>query len=175
MKRIDTSLPDVFEILPDIFPDERGIFFESYSKKKLNELGITCDFVQDNVSISKKGVLRGLHFQTDAFAQDKLVSVLSGKVFDVAVDIRANSPTYGKWTSVILEAQKHNMFFIPKGFAHGFYVLSEEVKFFYKCSNYYNKEASSGIRYDDPQIGIEWPLEGEPLLSPQDAALPTFS
>ncbi len=170
-----TAIPDVLELIPTTFPDERGYFFESYNQQEFERCGISVAFVQDNVSNSKKGVLRGLHFQTGEFAQDKLVSVATGKVFDVVVDIRKESPTYGKWVGVTLDEASHNMLFIPKGCAHGFYVLSEQAKFYYKCSNFYNKEASSGIRFDDPTLAIQWPLEGEPIVSEQDKNLPLFT
>lgn len=167
-----TKIPEVIEITPSIFSDDRGSFLEQYNQEIYREAGILPSFVQDNLSTSKKGVLRGLHFQSDPFAQDKLVTVISGTVFDVAVDLRPDSTTYTQWVSVLLDQDTHNQLFIPKGFAHGFYVLSEEAKFFYKCSAPYNKEASSGIRWDDPTIGIHWPLEGDPILSSQDLALP---
>lgn len=169
-----TSLSGVVELFPDLFPDTRGEFLVSYNEQSLGECGITVPFIQDNLSVSKKGVLRGLHFQTGSFAQDKLVSVISGQVFDVAVDLRRDSPTYKQWVSVILDGETHNMLFIPKGLAHGFYVLSEEARFFYKCSNYYDKDSSTGIVWDDPTLAIAWPIPpgDTPILSEQDSSLP---
>jgi dTDP-4-dehydrorhamnose 3,5-epimerase len=174
MLAIPTDIPDVKIIEPSIFPDDRGRFFESYNQEKFSTLGITDIFLQDNVSISKKGVLRGLHFQNSPYAQAKLVSVLHGEVFDVAVDIRPESATYKKWVGATLSGENHRMLYIPQGFAHGFYVLSQEARFTYKCSGYYNKEASSGIIWNDPTLAISWPIPaGEsPILSAQDAALP---
>jgi dTDP-4-dehydrorhamnose 3,5-epimerase len=170
-----TSLPDVLHLIPDSFPDDRGTFLENYNQQTYEKFGIVDHFVQDNISISKKNVLRGLHFQKSPYEQAKLVSVVSGSVFDVAVDIRPESPTFGKWVGVTLTDSQHNMLYIPKGFAHGFYVLSDEARFSYKCSNFYNKDASTGIRYDDPTLHIEWPLEGKtPILSEQDLSLPSF-
>lgn len=172
-----TQIPDVIHLFPDVYPDERGEFLESYNKQTLVGFGITADFIQDNVSVNKKGALRGLHYQKDPFAQGKLVSVISGTVFDVAVDIRKGSPTYGKWASALLTDREHNMLFIPPGFAHGFYVLSEEARFFYKVSgNYYNKAANAGILWNDPALGIDWPLTSpQPIMSVQDRALPPLA
>lgn len=176
MKVTQTALSDVLLIQPDVFSDERGRFLETWNKEKFAEIGIHDEFLQDNLSVSKKGTLRGLHFQTGEFAQAKLVSVAAGRVFDVAVDIRTDSPTYGKWVGVTLTDEDHTMLYIPKGFAHGFYVLSQEARFCYKCSfSYYQKAASSGIIWNDPTIGISWPLDGQPILSAQDASLPSFS
>lgn len=174
MQKQTTSLPGVLLIRPDIYPDERGMFFENYNRKAFEELGINDDFIQDSVSISKQHVLRGLHFQREPFAQAKLVSVLAGQVYDVAVDIRKESTTYGKWFGVTLSGDEHTMMYIPQGFAHGFFVLSPEARFFYKISgSLYNKEASDGIIWNDPQLNIAWPLSGnQPMLSIQDQALP---
>lgn len=170
-----TAIPDVLQVYPDSFPDNRGEFLESWNRAVFATHGITDDFIQDSLSVSKKGVLRGLHFQTGEYAQGKLVSVIYGSVFDVAVDIRRDSSTYGKWVGVTLTDTEHNMLYIPKGFAHGFYVLSEEARFSYKLSGgSYNKEASSGIIWNDPTLGITWPLTGEPILSTQDAQLPNL-
>lgn len=171
-----TDIPDVLLLTPDIFPDERGAFFESYNQEKIQGLGILDSFIQDNISINKKGVLRGLHFQTGEFAQSKLVSVISGEVFDVAVDARPNSPTYGKWVSATLSDQNHQMLYIPKGFAHGFYALKDSI-FLYKVAGaYYKKESASGILWNDPTLSIHWPLvdAAPPILSTQDQALPKF-
>lgn len=177
MHATPTAIPDVLVVTPDLFPDERGMFFESFNQDKIKGLGIQDTFIQDNVSISKKGVLRGLHFQTGEYAQGKLVSVIAGEVFDVAVDIRPSSVTYGKWVGVTLSGENHTMLYIPRGFAHGFVVISEEARFFYKVSgSYYVRDASSGIIWNDPTLAIDWPLSGTvPILSPQDASLPPFS
>lgn len=177
MQKQTTTLPGVFLFKPEVFPDDRGAFFESYNRQVLEELGIKDEFIQDSVSVSKKNVLRGLHYQKEPFAQAKLVSVMAGEVYDVAVDIRPGSPTYGKWFGVRLSGEDHTMMYIPKGFAHGFYVLSDEARFFYKLAgSFYNKEASSGIVWNDPSLGIQWPLASkEPLLSAQDRNLPKFN
>ncbi|PWU23596.1 dTDP-4-dehydrorhamnose 3,5-epimerase [Candidatus Cerribacteria bacterium 'Amazon FNV 2010 28 9'] len=176
IKAISTAIPDCVELFPDIFPDSRGEFLESYNKQNLALVGITDDFIQDSVSVSKQYVLRGLHFQKAPFAQTKLVSVLEGEVFDVAVDLRKGSATYGKWISVVLTANTHNMLYIPAGFAHGFLALSEKVTFLYKIAGgYYNKENASGILWNDPTLNITWPLKGAlPILSKQDKNLPLF-
>lgn len=161
-------------IEPQVFEDDRGFFVESYNKKVFAENGINIDFVQDNHSHSSKGVLRGLHFQRPPFAQDKLVRVTQGEVLDVAVDIRSNSPTFGKFEVITLSAENKKMFFIPKGFAHAFYVLSETADFQYKCSNFYNKESESGIIWNDPDLNISDFKEGNPILSSKDKDFPTF-
>ncbi len=145
-------------ITPQVFGDSRGYFFESYNKKDFVEAGITCEFVQDNQSASKKGVLRGLHFQKN-FPQDKLVRCINGEVFDVAVDLRRDSKTFGKWFGVVLSAENKKQFFVPKGFAHGFLVLSDYAEFAYKCSDFYHPEDEGGILWNDPDIGVEWPIE----------------
>lgn len=176
MHALPQSIPDVLLITPEIFPDDRGMFFESYNESAMQQLGINDHFIQDNVSISKNGVLRGLHYQTGAYAQSKLVSVSLGKVYDVAVDLRKESPTYGRHVSVILDDQQQQMLFIPRGFAHGFYVLSNQARFHYKVAGApYVKEAATGIRFDDPTLAIPWPITGTPCLSAQDACLPLFS
>jgi dTDP-4-dehydrorhamnose 3,5-epimerase len=158
-------------IEPTVFGDERGYFMESYHFNDYKEAGLDMVFVQDNQSSSSKGVLRGLHFQKQ-FPQGKLVRVVSGEVFDVAVDLRPDSKTYGKWYGVILSAENKKQFYIPEGFAHGFLVLSDTAEFFYKCTDYYHPNDEGGIRYDDPDVGIEWPIpEGmELLLSEKDKA-----
>ncbi|MCG8474408.1 MAG: dTDP-4-dehydrorhamnose 3,5-epimerase [Cytophagales bacterium] len=161
----------IFE--PRVFEDERGYFFESYKKDLLRDAGLAEEFVQDNQSFSTAGVVRGLHFQREPFAQGKLVRVIQGKVLDVAVDLRKNSPTFGKHHSVVLDSIKHNMFYIPPGFAHGFATLEDSV-FSYKCTNYYNKASESGILWNDPDLDIEWEIE-QPLVSPKDQALPSFA
>jgi dTDP-4-dehydrorhamnose 3,5-epimerase len=151
-------------IEPTVFGDERGYFIETYNYNDFAEVGIDCKFVQDNQSGSKKGVLRGLHFQKN-FPQDKLVRVISGEVFDVAVDLREGSKTYGKWFGVILSADNKKQFFIPKNFAHGFLVLSETAEFTYKCTDFYHPNDEGGILWSDPEIGIKWPIpEGMQLI-----------
>jgi len=151
------SIPEVLLIKPKLYFDDRGAFFESFNDKKFKELsGLDINFVQDNVSFSKKGVLRGLHFQQAPFEQAKLVQVLKGKVLDVAVDIRENSPSYGKYVSYELSDENNFQLFIPRGFAHGFLTLSEEVIFSYKCDNYYAPDCDSGIIYNDSNININW-------------------
>ena len=144
-------------IEPAVFGDARGYFMETYNQKDYKEAGIAMDFVQDNQSCSKKGVLRGLHFQIQ-FPQDKLVRVVSGEVFDVAVDLRPGSKTYGKWFGVILSAENKKQFFIPKGFAHGFIVLSDYAEFAYKCTDFYHPNDEGGLLWSDPEIGVEWPM-----------------
>jgi len=166
-----TEIEGVLIIEPKVFGDERGYFMETYNKADFHNAGITCEFVQDNQSKSRKGVLRGLHFQKQ-FPQAKLVRVTEGEVYDVAVDLRKDSPTYGKYVGVILSAVKKNMFFIPKGFAHGFLVLSDEAEFTYKCDEFYHPEDEGGIRWEDPTIGIEWPKIGvEFCMSEKDKVL----
>lgn len=172
MKAIKTDIPGVLIIEPDVFGDHRGWFAETWSKKKLEELGIDADFVQDNQSFTaKKGTLRGLHFQMDPMAQSKLVRVVSGAVMDVAVDLRKGSPTYLKWVSVELSAENKRQFFIPRGFAHGFVTLTDDVNFVYKCDNYYSKECDRSVRFDDEAIGVEWNVEN-PIISDKDMNAP---
>ena len=154
---IKTDIEGVFIIEPKVFGDERGYFMETYNKADFHKAGITCEFVQDNQSKSRKGVLRGLHFQKQ-YPQAKLVRVTKGEVYDVAVDLRKDSPTYGKYVGVVLSVERKNMFLIPRGFAHGFLVLSEEAEFTYKCDEFYHPEDEGGIRWDDPSIGIDWPM-----------------
>ncbi len=144
-------------ITPTVYGDERGYFMETYSRRDFAEAGIDLEFVQDNQSSSKKGVLRGLHFQIN-YPQDKLVRVVSGEVFDVAVDLRKDSPTFGEWFGVILSAENKKQFFIPKNFAHGFIVLSDYAEFAYKCSDFYHPNDEGGLKWDDPAIGIDWPM-----------------
>jgi len=169
MKFTRTEIPDVILIEPDVFADERGFFVESWHKKKFAAEGLDEDFVQDNHSRSVKGTLRGLHYQIRQ-PQGKLVRVTVGEVFDVAVDIRRSSPTFGKWVGARLSAANFHMFWVPPGFAHGFYVLSDVAEFQYKCTDYYAPEHERSIIWDDPDIGIEWPLvdASEPLLSAKD-------
>jgi len=177
MKVIKTSIPQVLILEPQIFGDERGFFLESWNKEKLEkEAGISCNFVQDNHSKSTKGVLRGLHYQLGN-PQDKLVRVVSGEVFDVAVDIRKGSPTFGQWAGVCLSADNHRQFFVPKGFAHGFLVLSDEAEFLYKCSDYYTPSEERSLIWNDSTVAIGWPLEKDsiPILSDKDKIAPTLS
>ena len=154
-KKIETGIEGLYVIEPTIFGDERGFFLETYNKKEFEEIGIFEEFVQDNHSKSKRGVLRGLHFQTK-FPQGKLVRVIKGAVYDVAVDIRKGSSTYGKWYGVELTAKNKKIFFIPKGFAHGFLTLEDETEFQYKCTDFYHPEYDSGIIWNDEEIGIDW-------------------
>ena len=172
MKVVETSLPEVLIIEPKRFGDERGFFMETYQAERYAGAGIPARFVQDNLSSSQRGVLRGLHFQHPD-PQGKLVSVLQGEVFDVAVDIRRGSPTYGQWTGVVLSAENARQVWVPEGFAHGFCVLSETALFAYKCTRYYDRDAEAVIRWDDPAIGIDWPL-ADPVLSAKDAVAPTL-
>ncbi|TYA74139.1 dTDP-4-dehydrorhamnose 3,5-epimerase [Seonamhaeicola marinus] len=175
MKVEETNLEGCFVITPSVFEDSRGFFYESFNHKKFNEFtGADVHFVQDNVSKSTKGVLRGLHFQIDEHAQAKLVKVLSGKVLDVAVDLRPNSKTFGKHFSIILDAYKHQHLFIPRGFAHGFHVLEDNTIFSYKCDNYYCKPAERGVFYNDEQLKIDWKIQENIILSSKDKELPTL-
>lgn len=175
MKIIDTPIKDLFIIEPQVFGDNRGYFFESFNQKKFEDLGLYYNFVQDNESLSKYGVLRGLHYQLNPWSQTKLVRVVYGKVFDVAVDIRKESPTFGKWFGVELSGENKKQFLIPKGFAHGFIVLSEEAVFQYKCDAYYQPEYDRGIIFNDPTINIDWKLEEKDIhLSNKDRELPVL-
>jgi dTDP-4-dehydrorhamnose 3,5-epimerase len=173
MKITHNHIPGLVVIEPKVFEDSRGYFYESYNKKAFHEAGITNEFVQDNQSKSNKGVLRGLHYQLEPFAQAKLVRVISGSVFDVAVDIRNGSPTYGQWFGEVLSAENKKQMFIPRGFAHGFLVLEDNTEFFYKCDNFYSKEHDRGIKFDDPAINIDWnfPLDNL-ILSDKDKVQP---
>jgi len=166
LKRVDTSLPEVCVIEPRVLMDSRGFFLETYHRGKYVALGITDDFVQDNHSRSSRGVLRGLHYQL-RHPQAKLCRVIEGEVLDVAVDIRTGSPTFGKWASVVLSAAKHNQIYVPKGFAHGFLVLSESAQFLYKCSDFYESADERGIAWNDPGLNIDWGISS-PLLSDKD-------
>ena len=163
----ETSIEGVYKIDVKKYGDNRGYFMETYKKEDFDKAGLVYNFVQDNQSKSKKGVLRGLHFQKN-FPQAKLVRCIEGDVFDVCVDLRKNSPTYGKWEGVVLSAEKGNQFMIPRGFAHGFVVLSETATFCYKCDELYHPEDEGGIMWNDPDINIEWPYKGELLLSEKD-------
>ncbi|WNJ16043.1 dTDP-4-dehydrorhamnose 3,5-epimerase [Pontibacter sp. G13] len=167
-RRLKTSLQDVYLIEPKIFGDDRGFFLELYNANKFKDIGLGhLNFVQDNLSFSRKGALRGLHFQRPPHAQGKLVSVLQGKVLDVAVDLRKNSPTFGQSVCVELDSEKRNMLYIPEGFAHGFQVISDECLFLYKCTNFYHPEADAGLAWDDPTLNIPW-LDIPPVLSQKD-------
>ena len=171
------GLSNVLEIRPQRFADDRGFFSETWSERAFRDAGIRVDFVQDNHSLSREaGVLRGLHFQAPPFAQDKLIRVSRGAAFDVAVDIRSGSPTYGQWTSVILSASEWNQLFVPAGFAHGFLALEPDTELQYKVSAPYSREHDRAIRFDDPAIGIEWPIDRAALiLSDKDRAAPLLA
>ena len=167
MKIEKTEIEGLLIIQPDVFGDERGFFFESYSGKKYKDAGIDTDFVQDNISKSKYGTVRGLHFQICYFAQGKLCEVINGAVLYIAVVIRSDSPTYGKHLAVELSGDNHTQFWIPPGFAHGFSVLSDEAFFMYKCTNYYSKEHERAVMYNDPELNIDWKVEA-PVVSDKD-------
>ena len=171
----NTSIADLVIFQPKVLGDERGYFYESYSKATFAEGGITADFIQDNQARSIKGVLRGLHFQTGEFAQAKLVRCTEGAVLDVAVDLRPDSATYGKWYSIVLSAENHTQFFVPRGFAHGYAVLTETAVFQYKCDNLYSKIHESGIKYDDPTLCIDWQINMKAaIISEKDQQQPFF-
>jgi dTDP-4-dehydrorhamnose 3,5-epimerase len=167
MKITQTKLSGVLVLEPDVFGDSRGFFLETFSSKRYEDAGLKLPFVQDNVSYSSKGILRGLHFQNPN-AQGKLVQVLTGEVFDVAVDIRVGSPAFGQWFGEILSAENHKQMYIPPGFAHGFCVLSDTALFFYKCTDYYNPSTEGGIIWNDPDLAIAWPVNN-PQISKKDA------
>lgn len=176
MKIIRTAIPDVIIIEPQVFGDVRGYFLEVWNKSRYEEAGITCEFVQDNESKSRYGVIRGLHYQTAPYGQAKLVRVFSGAVLDVAVDIRKGSPTFGQSVSSVLSGDNKRQMFIPRGFAHGFAVLSQEAIFTYKCDNLYMPAAERGIRFDDPQLNIDWSIpECDWVLSERDKKHPSFA
>lgn len=175
MEVFSTTIKEVILFKPRVFKDSRGCFFESYNANTLKEIGIHATFVQDNQSQSTRGVLRGLHYQTGVHAQAKLVRVLEGEVYDVAIDIRVGSPSYGQYFGAILSAENGHQMFIPRGFAHGFVVLSSTATFFYKCDNFYNKESEGGIIWNDASIAIDWKIDTkEILLSEKDEILPTI-
>jgi len=173
LKVIKTEISGLLVIQPDVFTDSRGYFFESYSKKRYEEFGIINNIVQDNISKSKQGTVRGLHYQVGEFAQGKLCQVIEGEVLDVAVDIRFGSPTFGKYFSLILNSELKNQLWIPTGFAHGFSVLSDEAIFSYKCSNYYSKEHERSIIYNDIDLKIDWKVE-KPIVSEKDLKAGSF-
>jgi len=175
MKRIDTKLSGVCIIEPDVFGDDRGFFMETYNRRAFEEIGINHTFVQDNTSRSRQGVLRGLHYQLGQ-PQAKLVRVTRGEVFDIAVDVRRGSNTFGQWTGVTLTEENKKMFFIPEGFAHGFCVISELAEFAYKCSDFYAPDEERGVIWNDPDLAIPWPLDGrDPILSDKDSAYVTLA
>lgn len=176
MKIIDTEIADVKIIEPAVFGDERGFFMETWQQKKFEELVCPRSFVQDNHSKSAKGILRGLHYQTNN-TQGKLVRVVSGEVYDVAVDMRKSSPTFGQWVGVYLSADNKRQLWVPEGFAHGFYVTSESAEFVYKCTDYYNPNFEHSLLWNDSKIGIKWPIKNNdaPLLSSKDSAANSFA
>jgi dTDP-4-dehydrorhamnose 3,5-epimerase len=170
-----TEIPDVIHITLDVYGDDRGYFMETFQQERYAEAGINLPFVQDNESLSSRGVLRGLHYQVTQ-PQGKLVRVMQGEVFDVAADIRNGSPTFGKWVGRVLSGEKKNQLWVPPGFAHGFVVLSETCQFSYKCTDFYNQQDEGGILWNDPAIGIDWPIdENEILLSDKDRKLPLLA
>lgn len=172
---LETGIPDLKVFEPKVWLDERGYFYEAYNANTFREAGIDAQFVQDNQAKSTYGVLRGLHYQIEPFAQAKLVRVIEGEVLDVVVDIREDSPTYGKWYGVRLSAENKRQLFVPRGFAHGYVVLSETAEFFYKCDNFYSKAHEGGIHYNDPTLNIDWEIElDQVILSDKDKVLPDF-
>jgi len=173
MKIIQTNLPEVLLLEPKVFGDARGFFLESWNRQTFADLGLNIDFVQDNHSRSAQGVLRGIHYQLNQ-PQGKLVRVVSGAVFDVAVDLRKNSPHFGQWTGHELSADNHRMMWVPPGFGHGFLVLSDSADFLYKTTALYAPQWDRGVRWNDPDIGVVWPFEGEPQLSGKDQVAPLF-
>ncbi len=172
MELYTTDLEGLVEIIPKIFPDERGQFLESYNKKTLKNIGLDVDFVQDNLSVSRRGVLRGLHFQKSPHEQGKLVNVIKGKILDVVVDIRKNSPTFGQHMSFVLDDVERKLLFVPGGFAHGFLALENTI-LAYKCTGHYDKASESGIIWNDPELNIKWGID-DPIISSKDAILPRF-
>jgi dTDP-4-dehydrorhamnose 3,5-epimerase len=175
VNRIATALPDVWILEPKVFEDPRGWFYESYREDRLRELGITARFVQDNQSFSRRDVVRGLHYQVGR-PQAKLLRVIHGEIFDVAVDLRRKSPTFGKWAGEALSGSNRRQMYVPEGFAHGFLVLSDTAEILYKCSDVYVPKEERGVAWNDPQVGIVWPLNGRaPQLSDKDLRLPRLS
>lgn len=176
MKIENTQIKDLVIIHPNVYDDERGYFFEAYNQEKFNQAGINYQFIQDNQSFSKRGVIRGLHLQINPFAQAKLVRVLEGEILDVAVDLRKKSPTYGQHFSVVLSAENKKQLMVPHGFAHGFSVLSETASVLYKVDQVYHKESERGIIYDDPTLAIDWQVRSEEVIvSDKDLILPSFN
>ena len=175
MKQLTTKIPDVFILQPTVYEDDRGYFMESFRLSQFSKIGCDINFVQDNQSKSKRGTLRGLHYQVD-HPQGKLVSVLAGEIFDVAVDLRRSSPTFGNWVGETLSSANKKQLWIPEGFAHGFYVMSDEAEVFYKCTEYYMPEHDRAILWNDPKLGIKWPLlSPHPLISEKDSEANFFS
>lgn len=172
MEVTPTRIPEVLVVEPRVFPDERGYFLETWNRQRYADAGIDTDFVQDNLSFSRRGVLRGLHYQNPG-AQGKLVSVAQGEVFDVAVDLRTDSPTFGEWVGVTLSHENQRRLWVPAGFAHGFVVTSETAVFAYKCTHYYAPQHERSLLWNDPEIGIEWPVEN-PVVNAKDAEAPTL-
>lgn len=176
MKIIESGFKDLWVIEPKVFADERGLFFEAYNSKILHEMGADYQFVQDNISHSHKNVIRGLHFQTEPHAQTKLVRCLKGEILDVVVDLRKSSNTFGKWYSIILSENNKKALLVPKGFAHGFSVLSKEAYVMYKVDSFYHPGSDAGIRFDDPHLDIDWNMDtNDAIVSTKDMLLPTFS
>jgi dTDP-4-dehydrorhamnose 3,5-epimerase len=167
MKIVPTEIPEVIQIVPDIFHDDRGFFMEVFHTGRFQQEGLPSNFVQDNLSHSKRGVLRGLHYQIDN-PQGKFVTCLNGEIFDVAVDLRKSSPTFRQWVGVTLRASERNSLYIPPGFAHGFYVLSETADVFYKCTDLYSPRSERTLLWNDPDIGVKWPVTGDPIVSVKD-------
>jgi dTDP-4-dehydrorhamnose 3,5-epimerase len=175
MPFFETPIPDLIVFEPKVFADERGYFYESYNRRVWEEAGIHADFVQDNQARSTRGVLRGLHYQTGEAAQAKLVRVIEGEVLDIVVDLRESSPTYGHWYGIRLSAENKRQLFVPRGFAHGYLVLSETAEFFYKCDNFYSKAHEGGLRYNDPVLNIDWEFDlQQVIVSEKDKVLPFF-
>ena len=171
----ETPIPDLLIFEPKVWGDDRGYFYESYNENTFREAGITTNFVQDNQARSAFGVLRGLHYQVEPFEQAKLVRVIEGECLDVVVDIRKNSPTYGKWFSIVLSAENKKQLFVPRGFAHGYVVLSERAEFFYKCDNFYSKDHEGAIIFNDPNLKIDWGIDlDNVILSEKDKTNPFF-
>lgn len=176
MQVIPTAIPDVKVIIPRVFRDARGYFLETYNAERYKAAGIMADFVQDNESFSARGVVRGLHWQAAPYTQAKLVRVIHGAVWDVAVDIRKGSPTYGQYVSEVLTGENGHQFFIPRGFAHGFVVLEDQTLFSYKCDNFYHPESERGLHFNDPALGIAWPeMDVAPILSEKDCVHPLLA
>jgi dTDP-4-dehydrorhamnose 3,5-epimerase len=177
MKVTTTELPGVLILEPRVFGDARGFFMESFNQRAFDvALGVHVDFVQDNHSLSQRGVLRGLHYQVPPRAQGKLVRVVRGSVFDVAVDIRRGSPTFGRWVGAVLDAKEHRQMWVPEGFAHGFLALEDDTHFLYKTTDFYDQASERAVAWDDPALAIAWPLQGAtPILAPKDAAAPSLA